>query len=417
MRYIGIIILLVLCLTLLLFTGCMNNAVEPGTVYPQQWATGDGTVSNPWANDCIQKAYDAVPVGGTIFLRAGYYQLAGELVISKTINIIGEGMGKTIVRTAEGTADKAGFDIYYAEYVSMRNLTIDGDAQIPGTDNQRVLAVDYSDYITLENVEAMNGGWYGINIYQENHSSFQNLYSHDNYRHGVHPGSDTTGRNRYNTYRDIYAWNNGVGGFDDIGMNALPAEDSYNIYDNLQCWDNGSHGIVIAAQNKIILSNSTTRGNGAPEEWTFGIYLIDVEDSTISNCSAISNNVMGIGIISSNNININDCFSILNVGAGMHLESSVGLNLTNVIVKNNSTGMVLSLTDNTSEDYTMTSCQFYDDRETPLQNWGLEFTATGTMTGLTLLNCKLSPNEYGEMYNPAGVVVTVIPEKRKHCKW
>ena len=118
MKKIVIIILLVLCLTMLFFTGCKANTVklelaggnlenqegfnqssnnsqgisigsfgepviadteepviaatdEPGTVYPQKWATGTGTVSNPWANDCIKKAYDATPAGGTIFLKAG----------------------------------------------------------------------------------------------------------------------------------------------------------------------------------------------------------------------------------------------------------------------------------------------------------------------------------------------------------
>ncbi|MHC2995781.1 MAG: hypothetical protein IBV53_09800, partial [Candidatus Atribacteria bacterium] len=39
-------------------SGNLENTVivdtgESVTVYPQQWATGDGTVENPWANDCI----------------------------------------------------------------------------------------------------------------------------------------------------------------------------------------------------------------------------------------------------------------------------------------------------------------------------------------------------------------------------
>jgi hypothetical protein len=91
MRYIGIIILLVLYLNLLLFTSCPINTVkpeptsgnlenqedissnnsqgsstypieDPATIYPQQWATGTRTVGDPWANDCIKKAYTACPV-------------------------------------------------------------------------------------------------------------------------------------------------------------------------------------------------------------------------------------------------------------------------------------------------------------------------------------------------------------------
>ncbi|GAH84526.1 unnamed protein product, partial [marine sediment metagenome] len=98
MRYIGIIILLILSLTLLLLTGCMINTVtpepaeEPGTVYPQQWATGAGTVGDPWAGDCIDDAIAAASAGDTIYLRAGYYQLSGKSVINKNnLTIMGAG--------------------------------------------------------------------------------------------------------------------------------------------------------------------------------------------------------------------------------------------------------------------------------------------------------------------------------------
>jgi len=59
----------------------------------------------------------------------------------------------------------------------------------------------------------------------------------------------------------------------------------------------------------------------------------------------------------------------------------------------------------------LTTCQSYDDRETPLQEYGLQLY--GTNTGISLLNCKLSPNKDGEIYNPAGVALTVITEKRE----
>ena len=413
MGKIGIIILLVLCLTLLLLTGCMINTVTPekasgnlenqedinqssnnsqnsstglveepvieedteatGTVYPQKWATGDGTVENPWANDCIQKAYDFAPAGGTIFLRAGYYQLAGVLNISKKINIIGEGMGKTIIKTA----DANGFYTTSANYVSIKNLTIDGDAQTDGTENMSCISFNNSDYELLEDIEAKNSGYYGVHTFQVNHSSFQNIHSHDNYRHGLHPGSNTTGRNKYNIYRDIYAWDNGVNGFDDRGSSGDPNEQMYNVYDNLQCWDNGSHGIAIADQRSGVISNSSASGNGKT-----GIRVYDVEDW-----------------------NIHDCSTTLNGEEGLASHLSKNVNLTNIIAKNNGYGISLFGCSN----IVLTTCLSYDDRETPLQAYGLELWDTNT--GISLLNCGLTPTATGEIYNPNGVAVKVITEK------
>ena len=420
MRYIGIIILLVLCLTLLLFTGCMINTVKPEpasgnlenqedinqssnnsqssstglvyetviadtgetvTVYPQQWATGDGTAENPWANDCIQKAYDAVPAGGTIFLRAGYYQLASYLELAKQINIIGEGRNKTIIKTAEAN----GFHVSQ-DYCTLKGFTIDGDSQLDGTQYRSPIVVANCDYAVLEDIEVKNAGYYGIQIFGVNNSLFQNIYAHDNYRHGLHPGSNTTGRNKWNTYRDIYCWNNGVSGFDDRGSSGDPNEQLYNIYDNLQCWDNGNNGIYIGSQKGGVLSNSFASGNGRE-----GIWMYDVED-----------------------FNVHDCSTTLNGEEGLRIQNSDNINLTNVIIKNNN----FSDADNIggviirdSSGIKFASCQSYDDRDTPLQAYGIELT--GANTNISLVNCKLTPNKEGEIYNPAGVTLEVITEKRE----
>ena len=421
MRYIGIIILLVLCLTLLLLTGCMINTVTPEiasgnlenqedinqssnnsqsssagpveepaeepaeetkTVYPQKWATGDGTVDDPWANDCIQKALDFVPDGGTIFLKAGYYTLSDKVRISKKISVIGEGMGRTIIKAAAGTVD--GFYIE-VDYVSIKNLTIDGDAQTDGGGGAYPSAIRIvnCDYTLLEDVEVKNAGFYGIDIFQLNHSLFQNIHAHDNWRHGMHPGSQITGRNMYNTYRNIYCWNNGVDGFDDIGCTSNYDENLYNLYDNLQCWDNGASGIVIFSQRSGVISNSFAWGNA-----NWGLSLWHLEDFNINNCSVTLNGAQGIFIRYSNN-----------------------LNFTNVIVKNNnvSNGNSSGIIVRESNGTRFTSCQSYDDRATPLQRYGL--STEDSVDYVKLVNCKLLPNLKGAIYNPAGAAVTVITEK------
>jgi hypothetical protein len=416
MRYIGIIILLVLCLILLLFTGCRINADKPETasgnlenqeeinqssnnsqssltgpveepvivdteetvtVYPKQWATGDGTAENPWANDCINKALDFVPTGGTIFLKAGYYILSDVVSITKKINIIGEGMNKTIIRTAGGTAN--GFYSTGVDYITIKNLTIDGDAQTDNTLYQAVIAFNSGcNYVSLENLEIMNGGRAGLDYYEGNYSSFKNIYAHDNYSTGVHPGSDTTGKNMYNTYRDIYAWHNGRNGFDDRGIGIEPFEQLNNVFDNIQCWDNTEKGIAIGQQKGAALSNLLANGNSG----STGIYLYNLEDSNVSDCLTTLNELEGLTIIDSKNVN-----------------------LTNVISKNNNvsnTGSISGIRVENSSGIKFMSCQSYDDRDTPLQLYGIELY--GTNTGISLLNCKLTPNKEGEIYNPAGVV-------------
>jgi hypothetical protein len=342
MRYISKIILLVLCLTLLLFIGCRINADKPETasgnlenqedfnqssnnsqssstgpvyatviedtgesvtVYPQEWATGTGTVENPWANDCIKKTLDFAPAGGTIFLKAGYYILSDRITITKKINIIGEGRNNTIIITANET----GFSINEIDYVSIKNLTIDGDAQTDGQQYLSCIAIANSDYVSLEDIEVKNAGYYGIDLFQNNYFISQDIYAHDNYRHGLHPGSDTTGRNMFNTYRDIYAWNNGDTGFKDRGIEGFPDEQCYNIFDGINCWGNGHFGIMIGLQKGGVLSNSFASGNGE-----HGIWIYDVED-----------------------LNVHDCSITLNGEEGIHIELSKNVNFINVIIKNN----------------------------------------------------------------------------------
>ncbi len=418
MRYVSIIILLVLCLTFLLFTGCRINTVKPEpasgnlekqedinqsrnnsqnsstglvyetvivdtgesvTVYPQQWATGDGTVENPWANDCIQKAYDFVPDGGTIFLKAGYYTLSDTITIAKKINLIGEGMNKSIIIL--DIAHDSGIRIV-TDYCTLKGFTIDGDSQTDGEQYLSPIVLTDCDYALIKDIELKNGGYYGLNIYQVNHSLFENIYARDNYYEGMHPGSNTEGRNIYNTYRDIYVWDNGGDGFYDRGYSEgnNVIEECYNVYDNIQARGNGKSGIAIQYQKVATISNCYSTDNG----WK-GFDFATLSDSNISNCVATFN-------------------ATTSEDAGILLSGS-NLNLTNVIVLNNYSGFVLY----DCTDVRFTSCQAYDDRETPLQDYGLKLG--GTNTGISLLNCKLSPNSLGEIYNPAGVEVTVIIEK------
>ena len=378
MRSVGIIAILVLCLTLLLFTGRIIKTDKPEpagpTVYPQKWATGTGTIGDPWANDCIKEALTNCPVGGTIFLKAGYYILSDKVDVRKKVNIIGEGRNKTIIITA----DAHGLHINGVDYVTIKNLTVDGDAQIITEEDYRgCIVVGQCSYALLENIEVKNGGDFGIDTNTMNHSSLLNIYAHDNGSHGIHSGTDISGNNAHNTYRDIYSWDNAKGGFDDRGNGTFTDEDLYNLYDNLHCWDNKQVGISIFAQRSGVISNSSASGNG-----TWGLSLWYIE-----------------------NFNIHDCSATLNEEEGLYIRFSDNLNFTNVIVKNNNVLdlSIAGITVRESNGTKFTSCQSYDDRVSPLQRWGL--LTEDAVDYVRLVNCKLFPNQISAIYNVAGAVI------------
>ena len=169
---------------------------DPNTITPQNWATGDGTESNPWAGDCIKTAYNNCPAGGTVFLKAGYYQLSGFITINKKINIIGEGRNKTIVKTT----DTWGF-IVLADYVTIKGMTIDGTAQ-PAGEDLSCINLQNCDYILIEDIEAKNS-FTGIQPLQVNNSIFRNIHTHHNEHLGMHPKTNVAGRNIDNTFQNI----------------------------------------------------------------------------------------------------------------------------------------------------------------------------------------------------------------------
>ena len=354
---------------------------DPEMVYPQKWAIGDGTVSNPWANDCIKKAYDAVPIGGTIYLRVGYYEISSRLIIDKRLKIIGEGIGKTFIVT-----DDIATNLIYMgaqDYVTLQGFTVDADNQTSG--DEAILVDTGCSHITMKDIEVKNAYKSGIELYESNYSTFENIYAYDNGDVGLYSISNTAGYNRYNVYRDIYCYDNGDCGFKTRhGEGELPSEQTDNIFDNIQCWGNGQNGIEIDYQKGIVLSNSKATGNARR-----GLQLEGLEDSNIHNCFVALNGWQGINLIA----------------------DSDNVNFTNVIAKNNnvSDAYISGIRILNSNNIILTSCQSYDDRGTPIQEYGIDLD--GTNTGLTFLNCKLLPNQVGDIYNPYSAVLTVITEK------
>ena len=113
-------------------------------------------------------------------------------ITEKQINIIGEGIDNTFITTIDAT----GFYLYEVDWVTLKGFTIDADAQTLN-DGGVGIGIGGCNYITLENILVKNGGQGGMDISASNYGIYQNIYIHDSYEHGLHPGSSATaGRRR-----------------------------------------------------------------------------------------------------------------------------------------------------------------------------------------------------------------------------
>ena len=337
-------------------------------VYPQDYATGTGTAIDPWAGDCLDDAYTACPTGGTIYLRAGYYQMDNALLVTKAINIIGEGMGKTIIVTANAHGIQVGSVDADADYsVTMKNFTIDGAA---GTDNtyKAPIRLDRCYRIVMENVEAMNGGQFGINLYNGSYMTFNNVYVHDNYEDGMHTGTALVDGSYHDcTFNNIHCYDNGDNGFDAGGSTYYGLNNSYN---NIYAWGNTHNGVAFTLEQNSIMSNVFSWDNG-----TRGLYVSDVKHCVINGGEIYSNGSHGIQISDSNNVY-----------------------MANVIVKNNAdSGIGIWGCD----DVTLSSCQSYDDRGVGMvQPYGV-IVGEDSLTNISFVNCTFTPNDTGTISNAA----------------
>ena len=112
-----------------------------------------------------------MPIGGTIFLKAGYYELSDVVTLSKKINIISEGIDKTTVMTADAIGFYLDVD---SSYSTLKDFTIDGNAQTDGTGTN--IVVKYANYLLLENIKLKNAGYYGIDN-KGSYCIYKNIYA------------------------------------------------------------------------------------------------------------------------------------------------------------------------------------------------------------------------------------------------
>jgi parallel beta-helix repeat protein len=349
--------------------------IPEDAILPQDYGGGDGTESKPWTG--IQGAVNACPEGGTVYLKAGYYQLTDSIVIKNSyISIIGEGVSQTIIKT--GTGD--GLNLLNVDHVTIKGFSLDGALQ---PDKHpwyydfapRTIAVSNSSYLTFEDLEIKNSGSYGMNLFNMSHSLLKNVQVYDSYFHNIHPGytngSDPNG-NSYNTYENIYVANSEIGGgFCETGNANYPNSDLHNVYINIKAEYNASNGVDISNQTGGTVTGCTATGNTKR-----GFPLYNIEDFTVTNCTSKDNGWQGFHVeLNSNNIELNNCTATENGSEGIRIEDSTNVTLTDCTSTSNGT-------------------------------YGL--TLLGNSDYITLDGCTLTPNKSGDIYNPNGVEITII---------
>jgi hypothetical protein len=341
------------------------------------YGTGSGTSGDPWTG--IAAAIAAASTNDVLYCPTGYYQLAGAVSIEdEGLTLIGDGMDKTIIYTA----DAQGINVQ-VDNVTLQDFTIDGTGQLSGDKPMIVWIGLYggADYGVCKNIEARNAVTTGIQPNTVSHCLFENIYAHHCGEHGLHPVCNATGQGKYNTYRNVYGHDNYKGLLSDNGLWPLPSEPTYNVYDTLHSYDNGRHGFAMDYQSEITIKDCISEGNGE-----HGMYLNKIQDSTITDCSFIDNGNAGI----------------------FHSTEIEDVTYTRVTVKNNNSAETgySGMTSFAHTNLYFVDCEFYDDRETPLQLYGLNI-ASGT-GHIYIDNSTFTPNKDGTINNPYSCEITYL---------
>lgn len=250
----------------------------------------------------IQAAIDAVNIlgGGTVHVKAGTYNIGTKINVYDNINLIGDGVS-TILATS---GNNILLEISSVSNVTIKDMYLDGATQTDNNSAMRVISLATATKCHIENVEVVNGGYYGINLFDSSNCVFINVRSHDNYRHGYHLGGDHDNTNEQNIFLGCYAYSNGNCGFNNRGNNGTPhsildrnifkgcfaysntydgfvtGNSYFDIFDGCNSFNNGHDGITLASTSsygKIINCNSYGNTNtGISTGGTKGIVLGNV---------------------------------------------------------------------------------------------------------------------------------------------
>jgi len=248
-------------------------------IYAKNGKTGEIDFRGTDAATVIQQAIDEIYSlnGGIVFIRAGTYSLTESLeigggakaciAIRSNVALIGEGIGKTILRYTGsytgGTSTIIGTYNETVENVYIADMTLDGDRDNkPSGVATDALGAGYGDrrYWVIERVEVKNSTRLGFNIavaqgYTGEYMYIINCVADRNHRINIRIGNvkhfaviGCLSKNATGYYANDYRIDEGDG--INIGDGAQYGIVAYNIF-----LDNEYHGIACHADNVIIANN------------------------------------------------------------------------------------------------------------------------------------------------------------------
>lgn len=364
---------------------------------------GDGVVNDaPALNTLINLVYE--DGGGTIFLPKGVYKVTSKIVWKSTVSLMGDGIGKTIIKSvgtgfpAIGYNDNEVSSINPMLNCTFQNFEIDG-----------IGVVDSTYSIASK----------GIFIQYLRKCIFKDLYIHDTGATGL--GVDFLDEciiDNVQVYNCGRKWTNEAGGAGiGIGMGGLQKEKL--IITNCQVDLAGNYGIFIESQppggvpdykmDGIIISDCiVTNGRNDGINLRAG-GIIDEnspisENIVINNCIVENNTKNGISLMYFlNNVNIQNCITSGNGADGIFFEGNGNVN--GISIKNNTIhanirdGIRVALT----SPRTLQNLDI-EGNQINKNNSGVYFASTGFVHSTKINNNKIYDNtQYGLLLSTVNI--------------
>ena len=196
--------------------------------------------------------------------------------------------------------------------------------------------------ISCTNITARNGDAHGVVIVDTTDSTITNVEAHTSF-HGIYvQGSSNIALDDC----DAYDTNKGNGiyleGCSDCALT------------NCNAYDTKSHGFFLQNCNDIVLESCDSYGHVG----SFELFSKYSNDCTFMNCTFHDGNI-GVYIHTCNRFDFINCIAHDFTGTGFNLYKGLGHNVINTTVYNNSQGIGISNTVDTSN--TVTNCKAYDN--------------------------------------------------------
>ncbi|WP_040262486.1 M10 family metallopeptidase C-terminal domain-containing protein [Pseudomonas massiliensis] len=278
-------------------------------------AKGNGITDDTQA---IQRAIEAAAKagGGQVYVPAGTYVVSagdepgdGCLMLRDNVQLYGAGMGKTIIKVADGSDSKITGVIRsaYGEQnhdFGISDLTIDGNrdntsGKIDGWFNGYIPGkAGHDSNVTIDSVEIKNCSGYGFDPHEQTWNMvIKNSVAHGNGLDGFVADFLVNSSFVNNTSYDN----------DRHGFNVVTSTNDFTMRDN-KAYNNGSTGIVlqrgdedIPAPNDITITGGSVYGNKAE-----GVLLKMVHDVTVSGVDIHDNARSGVRLYGSTGIELLD---------------------------------------------------------------------------------------------------------------